>query len=112
MKPSTLERRRSARVNVSPPAALDVAVSFPAQVLEISASGVLLGCTRELAIGERGVLRATVGAQLLDVAIEIRGVSQEQRLRGGSRYRMGAAFVDLTAEQRVRLVELLGVERN
>ena len=112
MKPSTLERRRSVRVNVSQPAALALAVSFPAQVLEISVSGVLLGSTRELPIGERGALRATVGAQVLDVAIEIRDVSQEKRLRGGSRYRMGAAFVDMTAEQRERLVVLLGVERN
>lgn len=108
MKAPIVERRRAVRLNVSPPLALALAVSFPAQVVEISVSGVLLGSKRELTVGERGAFRTTVGGQSLDVAIEIRGVSQEQRLRGGLAYRIGAAFVDMTSEQRVLLLELLG----
>ena len=106
------ERRRLQRVAVTPLQRVPLGVSFPAQILELSASGVLLGSKTELAIGERGELRAMVGERSLNVAIEIRAVSHETRTRGGPRYRLGAAFVGLTVEQRVLLLELLGVERN
>jgi hypothetical protein len=112
MKAQRTERRRAARVNLSPEYRLPLAVSFPAQVLEINLSGVLLGSKTELAIGERGELRATVGNRSLDVAIEIRSVSQEMPSRAGLRYRIGAGFVAMTVEQRVVLLELLGAERN
>ena len=106
------ERRRAPRVELAPDCRLPLGVSFPAQVLEINQSGVLLGSKTELAVGERGELHATVGDRLLNVAVEIRAVSQETRTRGGPRYRLGAAFIGMTAEQRVLLLELLGVERN
>jgi hypothetical protein len=108
MKPSIVERRRSVRHNVSPPVAMALAVSFPAQVVEISVSGVILGSKCEPAVGERGAFRATFGGQSLDVAIEIRGVSQENPSRGGPPYRIGGAFVEMTAEQHALLLELLG----
>lgn len=86
-------------------------VSLPAQVLVINVAGVLLGSQTELAVGERGELRLEMGARSLDVAIEIRSVSTETHVHSGRRYRLGAAFVAMTAEQRVRLHELLGAEQ-
>jgi hypothetical protein len=106
------ERRRFARVNVPPAPALRLGVSFSAQVLEISRSGVLLASRSELSIGERGSLHANVRDRVLDVAIAVRDVSEEARVRHGARYRIGATFVDMGAEQRVLLDEMLGVERN
>jgi hypothetical protein len=112
MNDPILERRRAPRVNLTPPCPVHLGVSFPAQVLEINRSGVLLGSKTELAIGDKGELRATVGERALHVAIEIRDVSLETRTRGGARYRMGAAFVGMNVEQRVLLLELLGSEQN
>jgi hypothetical protein len=112
MNDRIVERRRVPRVNLSPPCRVPLGVSFPAQVLEINRSGVLLGSKTELAIGDRGELRATVGERALHIAIEIRDVSLETRTRGGSRYRLGAAFVGMSVEQRVLLLELLGSEQN
>src|SRR5256885_8894557 len=57
------ERRRAARVRLSPGCRLPFGMSFPAQVIEINLSGVLLGSTTDLPIGERGELRATIGGR-------------------------------------------------
>ena len=111
-KPPKIERRRAARVNVSPPPSLDLVVPIAAQVLEISVSGVLLRSKRTMALGERGTLRSAIGARPLEVAFEIRSVAEQRQLRGGQEYRVGAAFVDVTPEQRVLLAELLKVERS
>jgi hypothetical protein len=112
LKVSMVERRRSVRVNVSPARPVPVAISMPAQVIEINVSGVLLKSKTEVPRGERGALRATLGDRALDVAVEIRDVAEETRSRGGPHYRLGAAFVDVAAEQRLLLLELLGVERH
>jgi hypothetical protein len=112
MNDPIVERRRAPRVSVSPDRPLALGVSFSAQVLEINLAGVLLGATTEMAIGEQAELRATVEDRTLDVAIEIRAVSQETRPRGGRRYRLGATFVGMTVEQRMLLMEWLGMERN
>ncbi len=111
MKTPTPERRRSQRIPIPGDGRVRLGVSFPAQVLEISPSGVLLASKTEAAIGERGELRARVGNRALHVVIEIRAVSQETQARGEARFRIGAAFVAMTAEQRVLLLEVLGVER-
>jgi hypothetical protein len=112
MNDRIVERRRAPRVTVPPGRQLAVGVSFSAQVLEINLAGALLGSTTEMAIGDRAELRVTLGDRTLDVAIEIRAVSQETRTRGGRRYRLGASFVGMTVEQRMLLMELLGMERN
>jgi len=106
------ERRRAVRATLLPPPACAVGLTLPARVLEVSVSGVLIGSRQALPVGERVSLRTAVGERALDVVIEIRGVSQEMQPRGGLLYRMSAAFVDPTAEQRLLLQELLGVERN
>ena len=91
---------------------MPLGVPCAAQVLDLSPSGALLASKTELAVGDRGELRATVGERALRIPIEIRSVSLETRSRGGSRYRLGAVFVGMTMEQRVLLLELLGAEPN
>ncbi len=89
MPDPTYERRRAARVSLTPECRIPLGVPCSAQVLELSSSGALLASKTEL-------------------AIEIRTVSLETRVRGGSRYRIGSVFVDVTIEQRVLLSQLLG----
>jgi hypothetical protein len=106
------ERRRVPRLRVEAERTVSFGVSCQAQVLEINLSGVLLGSKTELEAGERGELQATVGSRPLRVGIEIRAVSQQIRARNGPRWQLGAAFVRMPAEQRVLLLDLLGVERS
>ena len=105
-----LERRGTPRVNVALDCRAELGVSCPAQILEISPAGILLASKTELSIGERAEFRATVGGRALRIVIEIRTVSRETRPRGGMRYRLGSAFVAMTVEQRVLLLELLGAD--
>ena len=108
MPDSTYERRRETRVSLAPECRIPLGVPSSAQVMELSSSGALLASKTELAVGDRGELIATVGHRTLRIAIEIRTVSLETRARGGTRYRVGAMFVDVTIEQRVLLSQLLG----
>jgi hypothetical protein len=108
MPDPTYERRREVRVSLTPECRIPLGVPCSAQVLELSSSGALLASKTQLAVGDRGELLATIGDRTLRVAIEIRTVSLETRARGGSRYRMGSVFVDVTIEQRVLLSRLLG----
>jgi hypothetical protein len=112
MNDSTFERRRAPRLDIPGGDTLQFAVSLPAQVLEINLSGVLLASKTEMAVGERGELRMLMGNRSLNVAIEARAVSEETHINGGPRYRIGAAFMDVTTEQRQRLQELLGMGRH
>lgn len=91
---------------------MSLGASCPARVLEINLAGVLLGSKTELEAGDRGELQATVGSRPLRVGIEIRAVSQETRAGTHPRWTLGAAFVGMPAEQRVLLLDLLGVQRS
>ena len=106
------ERRQTSRASAVLDCRARLGASLPVQILEISLSGVLLGSKTALALGERAEFTLTVGSRPLRVAIAIRHVSIEQRSRGGPRYRLGAAFVGMTAAQRLVLSELLGSEPN
>jgi hypothetical protein len=104
------ERRRAPRVQPMPDSRLSISVPLPVRVLDISRSGVLLGSTTELAVGEQAELRATVGSHLLSVVIEVRHVSTDAKARNGLRFRAGAVFVMLRAEERLLLEQMLGAE--
>ena len=110
MSERLVERRRTVRVGPAPDHRLQVNASLPVQLLEINLSGVLLASKTELAVGDRGALRIELGSRSLDVTIEIRAVSPETRAGGKPHYQMGAAFIGTTAEQRMLLGELLGLE--
>ena len=108
MNDPIFERRLAPRVTLSAECRIPLGLSCSAQVLDLSPSGALLASKTPLSIGDRGEVLATVGERSLRIAIEIRAVSFETRARGGPRYRLGAEFVEMTVEQRVLLLELLG----
>ncbi len=106
-----VERRRAPRVQPGHEYIMSLEVSIPVQVLDISLSGVLLASKTELTVGDRAELRATVGERSVAAIIEIRRVSAETSVtRGGTKYRAGAVFAPMSAEQRVVLEQLLGAE--
>jgi hypothetical protein len=104
------ERRRAQRVVPAPDSRLSINVPLPVRVLDISRAGVLLGSNIELAIGDHAELRATVGSQSLSAVVEIRHVSTDAMARNGFRFRAGAVFVMLGAEERLMLEQMLGAE--
>jgi hypothetical protein len=105
-----LERRRGPRIELEAPQELSLEVSIAVQVLDISLSGVLLSSKTEVAVGDRAELKATLGERSVKLAIEIRRVIMETPTRSGHRYRAGAVFAQMSAEQRLVLEQLLGTE--
>lgn len=64
-------------------------------------------------VGDQAQLRATIGSRMVSVGIEIRRVTLDPNAgRSGLRYRAGAVFSPMSAEQRVDLEQLLGAERS
>jgi hypothetical protein len=110
MKTPGIERRRTPRVQLIDGHRLSLNASIPVRVLDISRSGVSIGSKTELSVGDRGALRATVGAESLSVVIEVKHVSIDTKGRGGIRYRAGATFVSRSAEQQLLLEQVLGEE--
>jgi hypothetical protein len=106
------ERRRLPRVHVSGEGGLSLSVSIPVQVVDISKTGVMLASKCEMSVGDRAELLATVGPRSLRVVIEVRHVSIDTQPRRGIRYRAGAVFAPMSAEQRLLLEQLLGPEPN
>src|SRR5437867_1879930 len=95
------ERRRAPRVQPPQVQQLALETTIPVQVLDLSLSGVLLASKVALSVGERAELRVAIGSRSVRVMIEIRRVSVENNPpRGGARYRAGAVFGPMTAEQR------------
>jgi hypothetical protein len=108
-----IERRRMPRVAVEAGPELSLDAAIPVQVIDISVSGVLLASKAELSIGDRAEFHASVGSRSLRLVIEIRRVSVDNNpVRGGMRYRAGAVFAPMSAEQRLTLEQLLGGERS
>jgi hypothetical protein len=109
-----IERRRSPRVQADDAYELSLSASLPVQVLDISLSGVLLASKAELAVGDRAEFHAAVGSRSLQVAIEVQRVTIDNSPQrgGGLRYRAGAVFADMSAEQRVALEQILAGERS
>jgi len=105
-----LERRRGPRLELEAPQELSLEVSIAVQVLDISLSGVLLVSKTEMAVGDRAELRAALGERSVKLTIEIRRVITETTTRTGHRYRAGAVFTPMSAEQRLVLEQLLGTE--
>jgi hypothetical protein len=105
------ERRRLLRATVGEPHELTFEASIPVQVLDISLSGVLLASRSPLAIGDCAELKATLGRRTIHLVVEVRRISVDHNPpRGGARYRAGAVFAPMSAEQRVELEQLLGAE--
>ena len=97
MSDAFLDRRRTPRVPVGVEHQVGVPVALSVRLLDISASGVLISSPQKMTIGQRARLRTTLGAQALNVEVEVRRVA-EHVAQGGNgngrgHYRMGAVFV-------------------
>ena len=110
MNEPTVERRRLPRLTLHEESEIELKMSIPVQILELSRAGVLLGSRSELSIGDRAELRGTIGSESFAVAVEVRHVSIETQPRGGTRYRAGAVFAPAGDDQRAALERLLGGE--
>src|SRR5262245_28210906 len=73
-----------------------VQATLSVRVLDISVSGVLLHSNRPVQIGERGTLRLSLGGRPFKADVEVQRLSAA--VPNGSGYRIGLAFVAITAE--------------
>jgi hypothetical protein len=106
-----VERRRTPRIEPNGQHTLSLGVSVPAEVVDISLTGVQLASKALLSVGDRAELRATIGPRTVSMTIEIRRISPDAKpTRGGSQHRAGAVFAPVTPEQRLMLEQLLGTE--
>ncbi len=111
MEQPRTERRQVVRMMASRECELTVKASVSAQVLAISRGGVTLASRTAMTVGDRATLTMTLGGWTLALAIEIRRVTTDAVPRGNMHHRAGAAFLALSAEQRLALDQLLGTER-
>jgi len=98
---ATEERRRSARYPVAGRELAILPVSLSVQLLDISASGVLVLSSHPAKEGSRAQLRLNLGGKPISADVEIRRVAPGIEGHG---YRIGVSFVDLKKEQR-QLIE-------
>ena len=102
-----VERRRSPRVEVRHEvlhAALPTATSV--QIVDISQTGVLLAGAQRFEPGQRAQLRTRIGAEPLNVAVEVQRVAAAPP-GGPHAWHVGAAFVGLDDESRRKIGRLL-----
>jgi c-di-GMP-binding flagellar brake protein YcgR len=92
------ERRRTPRHAAAGPV-VGLPVSTSVRVLDMSGAGVLLQTALPPDLGTRARLNLSVAGEPLAVQVEVRRVAATPE-----GYRVGARFVDMTAEHR-RLVE-------
>lgn len=100
------DRRRWPRVPVTrlvPDVSLPLSATV--QLLDISETGVLLASGQSLDVGRRAQLRLRIGAEPLDVLVEVRRVTSARP--GLSAFRVGAAFVNLDEDSRRKIAALL-----
>jgi hypothetical protein len=93
MTEGVLERRRTPRVAMGPGVGLGVAMPMTVQLMDISASGVLISSPHKMTPGQRARLQLTLGGEAVSVEVEVRRVFDGLESLGRSRYRLGASFV-------------------
>ena len=98
-----IERRATPRFDV--PSGELVVLPFPLniQVLDISTAGVLLQATRPIEVGTRASLRINLEGTPFHAEVDVRRVSAEPAGKE-QLYRIGAQFVEISAEHR-RIIE-------
>jgi hypothetical protein len=97
------ERRRSVRVAVESSSA-NLPTTQSVQVLDISLVGVLLHANRRVDPGSRGCLRLNLWGAPFAADVEVRRVAPIVDNGRHEGYRVGAAFVAISAEHR-QLIE-------
>src|SRR5262245_5617923 len=98
------ERRRSVRVALQPSNVASLPTSQNVKVLDISLVGVLLHTSRRIDPGTRGCLRLNLWGAPFAADVEVRRVSPIMDNGRHEGYRVGAAFVAISAEHR-QLIE-------
>lgn len=97
------ERRRFPRVPIGKQVPdLSLPVSATVQLIDISETGVLLASWQPLDVGRRAQLRIRIGAEPLNVLVEVKRVASAPR-PGLASYRLGAEFVNLDEESRQKI---------
>jgi len=87
-----VERRRSPRVPIETGTTVVRPVSMAVKLLDLSADGMLLSCPDPLSPGALPRIVARLGNRSLDVALDVRHVSNQWDPRVGG-YRVGGRFV-------------------
>src|SRR5207237_8721527 len=90
------ERRHAPRYPMDSTNLATVPSGVTVQVLDISASGVLLQSSRLFKVGTRGCLRLTVSGAPFSADVEVR----RSMAAGDAGYRLGAMFVGISPEDR------------
>jgi hypothetical protein len=90
------ERRRSPRHPVDHNNLATIPSGVAVQVLDISATGVLLQSSRLFDVGTRGCLRLNVSGSPFSADVEVR----RSAAIGDAGYRLGAMFVGISPEDR------------
>ena len=98
------ERRRSVRVAVESSSVANLPTAQSVHVLDISLVGVLLHATRRIDPGTRGCLRLNLWGAPFSADVEVRRVAPITDNGRHEGYRVGAAFVAISAEHR-QLIE-------
>ena len=90
-----IDRRQHPRRSVEGEYA-GIQATLSVRVLDISVLGVLLHCNRPVQVGERGSLRLSLDGRPFTADVEVQRVTNA--VPSGSGYRIGLAFVAVTAE--------------
>ena len=98
-----IERRRAPRYEAKNGAIVTLPVPVAVQVVDISATGVLLQSTHPVEVGTRGFLRLNLDGVPLQVEVDVQRMSPSATGRDLI-YQIGARLVGMTAEQR-RLID-------
>jgi hypothetical protein len=94
------ERRRAQRSPVQGETFVQMPISLPVQVLDISRGGVLLQSSRPVNVGLRAPLRLKLGGESFETEVMVTRISPSS----GGAYTIGAMFLAVTPEDR-RLID-------
>src|SRR5688500_6652260 len=97
------ERRRAPRYEAKNGGIVTLPVPVPVQVVDISATGVLLQATHPVEVGTRGLLRLNLDGVPLQVEVDVQRLAPSTTGRDPM-YQIGARIVGMTAEQQ-RLID-------
>lgn len=97
-EPARAERRRSPRFDTGPELSLSIPVISSGEIIDVSATGILLSTTLPLNVGDRARLSLLLGRRPFSALVRV--VRSEEGTRGGKevRYHLGLAFTSVEAQ--------------
>ena len=106
----SMERRATPRFIAGSDAELDQPQWATVELIDVSTTGVLFSSPTLLPLGERGELRARLGAASFSTQIEVRRTAPPRPPSQG--HRVGASFVSLPEGSRLHLEDFIGNARH